>query len=162
MRYAAVTETGSGGPAVATPPPTREVTLSGSDGGYGFEAPDDALGARVLPVSLLSSPAATVREENGHLERLSHEADSTADRSTEDATPSTDTAEPEEHGGEDGDEEASAPDDDSRGVLDTLIGSVVVRPVVRFLYAVGYVEVTAVRAVLRGLGLRSPDDGGES
>lgn len=173
MRYAAVTETGSGGPAVATPPPTREVTPSGSDGGYGFEAPGDALGVRVLPVSLLASIEPTAREGNGHLKR-SHEAapdpDSSdsdpadadppdlgpSDGSTEDAAGSTDTAE----SGDGADE--SATDDDSRGALDTLTESVVVRPVVRFLYAVGYVEVAAVRAVLRGLGLRSSDDGGES
>jgi len=177
MRYAAVTETGSGGPAVATPPPTREVTPSGSDGGYGFEAPGDALGVRVLPVSLLASTEPTAREGNGHLKR-SHEAapdpDSAdsdpadldpSDGSTEDATGSTDTAEPgdgeDEPAADDGVDE-SATDDDSRGALDTLTGSVVVRPVVRFLYAVGYVEVAAVRAVLRGLGLRSSDDGGES
>jgi signal peptidase len=163
MRYAAVTETGSGGPAVATPP-TREVTPSGSDGGYRFEASDDALGGRVLPASFLASPAATVREGNGHLKQLSREAESdtdAADRSAEDAMSSTETTEPEESGAEDGDEEASGTDDGGRSVLDTLAESTVTRPVVRFLYAVGYVEVTAVRAVLRALGLRS-DDGGES
>ncbi|WP_254824478.1 signal peptidase I [Haloglomus halophilum] len=165
MRYTAVTETVSSGPAATAPPPARQVTPSGSDG---VEAFDDALGIRVLPVSLLASTAPSVREGNGHLKR-SHEAmpdpDSSdsdppdpdpSDDSVEDATGSTDTAEPSDDG------DASTTDDDSRGVLDTLTDSVVVRPVVRFLYAVGYAEVTAVRAVLRGLGLRSPDDGGES
>lgn len=37
----------------------------------------------------------------------------------------------------------------------------VVEPVYRFLYAVGYAEVAAVRAVLRRLGLRGTDNGGE-